>query len=130
MNTEDIEIKVLLEAVLLKHGYDFRQYAGASLARRIRKCREDSGFNRISDMIPAIIHDKVFFNSFLHNLSVNVTQMFRDPLFFMAVREKIIPYLRTYPFIKIWSVGVATGEEVYSLAILLKEEGLYEKTLI
>ncbi len=127
---EDIEIKILLEAVRLRHGYDFRQYAAASLARRIRKCLSDSGLSRISDMIPLIIHDKDFFQGFLHNLSVNVTQMFRDPNFFLTLRRKIVPYLDTFPFIKIWSVGVASGEEVYSLAIILKEEGVYKKALI
>ena len=127
---EDIEIKILLEAVRLRHGYDFRQYAAASLARRIRKCLSDSGLSRISDMIPLIIHDKDFFQGFLHNLSVNVTQMFRDPNFFLTLRRQIVPYLDTFPFIKIWSVGVASGEEVYSLAIILKEEGVYKKALI
>ncbi|MCP3943716.1 MAG: protein-glutamate O-methyltransferase CheR [Desulfobacteraceae bacterium] len=130
MDNQDIEIKVLMEAVHLKHGYDFRQYAGASLTRRVKKCLADTGLNNISDMIPLVIHDKAFFNSFLHNLSVNVTEMFRDPQFFLSLREKIVPYLKTFPFIKVWSVGVSTGEEVYSLVIVLKEEGLYEKSLI
>ncbi len=130
MDTEDTEIKLLLEAVRLRRGYDFREYAGASLSRRVRKCLAETGLNTISDMIPRIIHDKAFFNTFLHNLSVNVTEMFRDPLFFRSLRKKVAPYLKTYPFIKAWSVGVSTGEEVYSLAIVLKEEGLYEKTLI
>ena len=130
MDTEDIEIKLLIDAVFLRHGYDFRQYAGASLTRRIKKCLSDSGARTISEMIPKVIHDKAFFSSFLHGLSVNVTEMFRDPLFFLSLRKKVIPYLNTFPFVKIWSVGVSTGEEVYSLAILLKEEGLYEKSLI
>lgn len=130
MDNEDIEIKILMEAVHLKHGYDFRQYAGASLTRRVKKYLSDTGLNHISEMIPLIIHDKAFFNSFLHNLSVNVTEMFRDPLFFLSLRKKVVPYLNTFPFIKVWSVGVSTGEEVYSLAIMLKEEGLYEKSLI
>lgn len=130
MDQEEIEIKVLLEAVRLRRGYDFRQYAGASLARRVRKCLAETDLETISDMIPRIIHDKAFFSSFLHCLSVNVTEMFRDPLFFQSLRRKVAPYLKTYPFIKVWSVGVSTGEEVYSLAIVLKEEGLYDKSLI
>ncbi len=130
MDTEDIEIKVLMEAVFLKYGYDFRQYADASLTRRVKKYLSDTGLNHISQMIPRIIHDKAFFNTFLHSLSVNVTEMFRDPLFFLSLRKKVVPYLKTFPHIKIWSVGVSTGEEVYSLAIMLKEEGLYEKCLI
>ncbi|CCK79626.1 CheR: chemotaxis protein methyltransferase [Desulfobacula toluolica Tol2] len=130
MDNEEIEIKVLMEAVRLRYGYDFSQYAGASLTRRVKKCMSDAGVKNISDMIPHIIHDKRFFSSFLYNLSVNVTEMFRDPKFFLSLRTKVMPYLKTFPFIKVWSVGVSTGEEVYSLAIVLKEEGLYEKSLI
>jgi chemotaxis protein methyltransferase CheR len=130
MDNKDIEIKLLLEAILLKYGYDFRQYADASLTRRIKKGLSETNLDNISEMIPHIIHDKAFFNSFLHNLSVNVTQMFRDPLFFLSFRKKVVPYLKTFPFIKVWSVGTSSGEEVYSLAIILKEEGLYEKSLI
>ncbi len=130
MDIEEIEIEILLEAIRLRYGYDFRQYAKASLHRRIRKCLEACGMQKISEMIPNVIHDPVFFNTFLHDLTVNVTEMFRDPLFFKTLRETIIPYLKTFQFIKIWSVGVSTGEEVYSLAILLKEEGLYDKALI
>ncbi len=130
MDAEEIEIKVLLEAVRLRHGYDFREYAGASLSRRVRKCLAETGLKTISDMIPLIIHDRAFFSTFPHNLSVNVTEMFRAPLFLPSLRKKVAPYLKTFPFIKAWSVGVSTGEEVYSLAIVLKEEGLYEKALI
>ena len=130
MDNEEIEIKVLLEAIQLKYGYDFRQYAGASLTRRIKKGLAETSLEKISDMVPHIIHDKSFFNSFLLNLSVNVTEMFRDPLFFSSFRKKVVPYLKTFPFIKVWSVGTSTGEEVYSLSIILKEEGLYEKSLI
>ena len=87
MDSEDIEIKVLMEAVRLKYGYDFRQYSNASLTRRVKKCLSDTGLKSISHMIPLIIHDKGFFNDFFHNLSVTVTQMFRDPLFFLALRN-------------------------------------------
>jgi chemotaxis protein methyltransferase CheR len=130
MDNQDIEIKLLIDAIRLKYGYDFRQYSGASLTRRVKKGLAGTDFKNISEMIPQIIHDKAFFNSFLSNLSVNVTKMFRDPLFFLSFREKVVPYLKTFPFIKVWSVGASTGEEVYSLAIVLKEEGLYEKSLI
>ncbi len=130
MNNEEIEIKVLLNAIQLKYGYDFTQYADASLTRRIHKSLSDSGYKRISEMIPPLLYDKDFFNSFLNNLTVNVTEMYRDPPFFRSIREKVVPYLKTFPFIKVWSVGIATGEEVYSLAIMLKEEGLYDKALI
>lgn len=130
MDREELEIDLLLEAILRRHGYDFRGYARASLTRRIHKGRSEMGYSRISDLIPKIIHDKIFFKRFVRNLSVHVTEMFRDPDFFKAFRESIIPYLQTFPFIKIWSAGVSSGEEVYSLAILLKEEGLYDRARI
>ena len=121
-DNEEIEIQLLIEAIRLKHGYDFRQYAKASLSRRIKKGLSHTKYEKISEMIPSIIHDKSFFNSFILNLSVNVTEMFRDPLFYLRLRDKVTPYLKTFPFIKIWSAGISTGEEIYSLAILLKEE--------
>lgn len=130
LGNEEIEIRLLIDAIRLKYGYDFSQYAEASLARRIKKGLTESGLHKISEMIPHILYDKSFFNRFVLNFSVNVTEMFRDPEFYRVLREKVVPYLKTYPFIKIWSAGIATGEEVYSLAILLKEEGLYEKSLI
>lgn len=129
-DNEEIEINLLVDAIRQKYGYDFSRYAKASLTRRIKKGLSEARLKRISEMIPLIIYDRSFFNSFVHNLSINVTEMFRDPLFYRAFREKVIPYLRTYTFIRIWSAGASTGEEVYSLAIVLKEEGLYDKSLI
>ncbi len=130
MEKEDLEITLLLDAMRFQYGYDFRGYARASLARRIKKGMSEAGVDCISALIPLLIHDRKFFSIFVKNLSVHVTEMFRDPLFFRALREEVLPYLRTFPFIKIWSAGISTGEEVYSLAILLNEEGLYEKTRI
>lgn len=130
MDNEDIEIMLLLEAIKSKYGYDFSQYAKASLGRRIRKGLSESGLNRISELIPQILYDDNFFHTFARNLSVNVTEMFRDPQFYLTFRDKVIPYLKTYPFIRVWSAGASTGEEVYSIAIILKEEGLYDNSLI
>ena len=130
MDNEKIEIKILIDAVRLKYGYDFSGYSEASLTRRIRKCLSEADLTRISEMIPLIIYDINFFHSFFLNLSVNVTEMFRDSHFFLTLRKKVIPYLKSFPFIKVWSAGASSGEEVYSLAILLKEEGLYDKSLI
>ncbi|MBF0203258.1 MAG: protein-glutamate O-methyltransferase CheR [Desulfamplus sp.] len=127
---EDIEIKLVLEAVRLRYGYDFTNYAYASMKRRLKKTLEESSMKRFSDMIPMLIQDKNFFRLFLKNISVNVTEMFRDPHFFLSIRQQVVPYLKTYPFIKIWSAGVSTGEEVYSLAILLREEGIYDNCII
>ncbi len=130
IDNEEIEIKLLIEAIRLKYGYNFSQYSPASLTRRIKKGLSETGMKRISEMIPPIIYDGTFFDSFVLNLSVNVSEMFRDPLFFLSLRKKVVPYLKTFPHIKIWSAGVSSGEEVYSLAILLKEENLYEKSSI
>lgn len=130
MNNEELEITLLLDAIRYRYGYDFREYAKASLTRRIRKGLEESDFHKISELIPAIIYDKTFFSQFVRNLSVHVTEMFRDPSFFLGLRNNVVPYLKTFPFLKIWSAGISTGEEVYSLAILLKEEGLYERSRI
>jgi len=128
MNDEEIEIKLLIDAIRLKTGHDFSRYAKASLFRRIKKVLSETRCKRISEMIPLIIHDGLFLNSFIASLSINVTEMFRDPSFYRVLREKVIPYLKTYPLIKVWSAGASTGEEVYSLAILLREEGIYDKS--
>lgn len=130
MDIEEIEVSILLEAIHQRWGHDFRQYAKASLYRRIRSCLEDCGLKNISEMVPHIIHDRKFFDSFLNGLTVNVTEFFRDPDFFKILRRDVIPYLNTFHHIKIWSVGVSTGQEIYSLAILLKEEDIYEKCLL
>lgn len=128
--TEELEIYLLLEAIYRKYGYDFRNYAQASLKRRIRNALNKTDIQYISELIPNIIHDKNLFHEVLTEFSVPVTEMFRDPIFYQAFRFRVIPYLKTYPFIKIWHAGCATGEEVYSLAILLKEEGLYDRSTI
>jgi len=129
-NNENIEIQLLLQAIYLKYGYDFRNYASASIKRRILKGFSKYDLKSLSEMQHRILYDEQFFSSLLVDLSINVTEMFREPLFFRAVREKVIPILRKDPFVKVWHAGCATGEEVYSMAILLKEEGLYERTRI
>lgn len=126
----NIEIKLLLEAVFLKYGYDFRNYSQAHVKRRIMHRLSVSGCENITQMIHEVLYDQSFFNKLLLDLSINVTEMFRDPSFYQALRQKVIPNLKTYPFIKIWHAGCSTGEEAYSLAIILKEEGLYDKVQI
>jgi len=127
---EEIEIDLLLEALFRRYGYDFRHYAKASITRRIRHLLGKTSHSRISEMIPELLYDKSFFEKIVYDFSITVTEMFRDPGFYRAIREKVIPYLKTYPFIKIWHAGCATGEEVYSIAIVLKEEGLYDRATI
>ncbi len=130
MSNEDIEIKLLLEAIHLKYGYDFRDYAKASIKRRILHRLSLSGLGSISSMQHRLIHDTVFFETLLKGLSINVTEMFRDPSFYKVVREKALGSLKKQPFVKIWHAGCATGEEVYSMSILLQEEGLVENVQI
>jgi chemotaxis protein methyltransferase CheR len=130
IDTERIEVNLLLEAIHQRYGYDFRQYSQASITRRLKHHLAKTNFETISDLIPSILHDEGAFTSLFLDLSVTVTEMFRDPWFYLALREKVVPFLRTFPFINVWQAGCATGEEVYSLAILLKEEGLYDRARI
>ncbi|MFT5018992.1 MAG: chemotaxis protein methyltransferase CheR [Polaribacter sp.] len=125
-----IETRLLLEAIFDVYGYEFKNYASASLNRRIAYRMQQANIETISELIPRMIHDVNFFNSFLKDMSISVTDMFRDPKFFKGMRNQVIPLLKTYPFAKIWHAGCCTGEEVYSLAILLKEEGYYDKARI
>jgi chemotaxis protein methyltransferase CheR len=127
---EKVELELFLEAIYQRYGYDFRHYAHASVHRRARHILANSGHQHLSELIPLLLRDEVFAYQAIYDFSITVTEMFRDPSFYRAVRQTVAPYLHTYPFIKIWVAGCATGEEVYSLAILLKEEGLYDRTTI
>ena len=127
LENEKIEITLLLEAIFLKYGYDFRNYSMAHVRRRIRRRMELGGFESISALQYQVIYDDSFFLIILMDLSINATKMFRDPSFFLAVRREVVPFLVTYPFVKVWHAGCATGEELYSMAILLKEEGLFDR---
>lgn len=127
---EELEITLLLQALYSHWGLDFRDYARASLRRRLWKRASAEGVRTISGLQEAILHDEKVMHRLLHDLSINVTAMFRDPTFYLAFRQKVVPILRTYPWIRIWDAGCSTGEETYSLAILLQEEGLYHKTRI
>lgn len=127
---EDIEVQLLLEGVYRYYGFDFRNYAPSSLKRRIWNIIRAEKLPNISALQEKVLHDPVCLDRFLLGLSVNVTAMFRDPNFFLAFRQKVVPILRTYPFIRIWHAGCSTGQEVYSMAILLEEEGLYPRCRI
>src|SRR5690349_10951926 len=130
LDLEDIEIKLLLEGVFLHYGYDFREYAPASLKRRIGDLVRDEKLSSISQLQDLILHDPACFERFVVALTVNVTSMFRDPKFYLAFRTKVVPLLKTYPFVRIWHAGCSTGEEVYSTAIVLMEEGIYDRCRI
>jgi chemotaxis protein methyltransferase CheR len=127
---EALEIGLLLEGVYRCYGVDFREYALSSLRRRIRLAMGSEGLSSIAALQQKVLRDRACWRRLLLGLSVNVTSMFRDPEFFACVREKVIPLLREHPFVRIWHTGCATGEEVYSMAILLREEGLYDRCRI
>ncbi len=126
----DIELQLLVDAIFLKYHYDFRSYAGASLKRRLKAAMAHFGCATLSQLQDQVIHDPLVFPAMLDYLTVQVSEMFRDPPYFLALRTRVIPLLRTYPSLKIWIAGCSTGEEAYSMAILLREEGLLERTLI
>jgi chemotaxis protein methyltransferase CheR len=127
---EELEVELLLEAIFRRYGFDFRDYAPASLKRRLWRRIRHEGLESVSGLQERVLHDPQVMERLLLDLSVNVTAMFRDPTFYLAFREKVVPLLRTYPFTRIWVAGCSTGEEVFSLAILLVEEGLYDRARI
>ena len=127
---ERVEIEVLLEAIFRHYGFDFRAYAYASIRRRLWKRLQAEGLKTISALQAHVLHSPEGMERLLLDLSVNVTSMFRDPGFYKAFRRDVVPLMRTYPFIRVWHAGCSTGEEVYSMAILLQEEGLYDRARI
>jgi chemotaxis protein methyltransferase CheR len=129
-DVDEIELALLLEGVYRRYGFDFREYAPASLRRRVWRRVHAEGLTTLSALQDKLLHDPASMERLLLDLSINVTAMFRDPSFYAAFREKVVPALRTYPFTRIWVAGCSTGEEVYSLAILLQEEGVYDRTRI
>ena len=126
----DIEFRLLIDAIYHVYHYDFRGYAPASLRRRLRAAMSRFNCTTLSQLQDRVVHDSATFPALLDFLTVQVSEMFRDPGYFRALREQVVPLLRTYPFLKVWVAGCSTGEEAYSLAILLLEEGLLSKTII
>ena len=129
-HTINIEIELILQAIFNKYGYDFRNYSKAHVKRRLINRLNTSDLRSISDMQHKVLHEPDFFEVILRDLSINVTEMFRDPGFYLALRKEVIPILKTYPFFKVWHAGCSTGEEVYSFAVLLMEEGIYNRAQI
>jgi chemotaxis protein methyltransferase CheR len=126
----DIELGLLLDAIFQTYHYDFRAYAPASLKRRVRSALTHFGCETMSRLQERVLREPKLFSDLLRFLTVQVSDLFRDPSYYRSLREKVVPYLRTYPSLKVWVAGCSTGEEAYSLAILLAEEGLLERTLI
>lgn len=127
--TEDIEIRLLLDALYFRYHYDFRNYAPASLKRRLVQARDQLGFPTFSALQESMLHDPSMLPRLLGYLTVQVSEMFRDPSYFRAIREHVVPHLRTYPSLKVWIAGCSDGEELYSLVILFREEGLETRTI-
>lgn len=133
MNNPDsgtIELRLLMEAIYLKYSYDFRDYAGASQKRRVHHALHQMDCASISELQARVLHDPDAFMQLLQYLTIPTSEMFRDPSYFLALREQVVPHLHTYPSLKIWIAGCSTGEEVWSIAIMLKEEGLLERSII
>lgn len=128
-SAEEIEIRLLLEALFLRYHYDFRNYAMSSIKRRLRQARQQLEFASFSAMQDRLLHDPNMLPQLLRYLTVQVSDMFRDPDYFRAIREHVVPHLRTYPSLKVWIAGCSSGEELYSMVILFREEGLEERTL-
>jgi chemotaxis protein methyltransferase CheR len=127
---EAIEIKLLLDGVFHHYGYDFRDYAPASIRRRIVARVQAEGTGSISGLQDRVLHERACMERLLLAFTIHATSMFRDPGFYLSFRHKVVPLLRTYPFVRIWHAGCSSGEEVYSIAIVLKEEGIYERCRI
>lgn len=125
----DLELKLFLEAVYVKYQHDFRQYSPSTLSRRITQALSDFSLNSISQLQERVLREPDFFSTILRYLTIQVSEMFRDPEYFAAIRERVVPHLLTYPSIKVWVAGCSSGEELWSLAILFHEEGLLERTL-
>ncbi|EPJ55299.1 MAG: cheR-type MCP methyltransferase [Osedax symbiont Rs2] len=130
LQRQEMEIDLLLQSVYQLYGYDFRHYAKASLHRRINNVIIREQLNNVAELIPLIVHDQYAFDRFLQEMSITVTAMFRDPGLFQLLKQKVLIKLQTYPRINIWHAGCATGEEVYSMAIMLHEAGLLERSRI
>lgn len=130
MTNEDIEIQLFLEALYLKYGYDFRDYSRAHIKRRILKRLTQEKLSNVTEMMYMLLNEKELLEKILTDFSINATEMFRDPMFFKKLKSDVLPILKTYPQIRIWNAGCSSGEEVYSLAILLKELDMYDKSII
>jgi len=126
----EIELRLLMEAIYLKYSYDFRDYTGASQKRRVLYALGQLGLPNISALQERVLRDPTLFAQLLQYLTIPVSEMFRDPAYFLALRRQVVPVLHTYPSLTVWVAGCSTGEEVFSLAILLREEGLLERTRI
>lgn len=127
---EELEYQVVIDTIKRRYGHDFNTYASNSLKRRLAHHAKKMELKSLSELVPLLLHNEAIFSDLLNSVSVPVTEMFRDPYVFKSLREQIVPLLKTYPTINIWHAGCSTGEEVYSMAIMLEEENLYDNCKI
>ncbi len=129
-DVDEIELRLLMEAIYLRYSYDFRDYTGASQKRRVAYALAQFGLPNVSALQNRVLHDPAVFAQLLQFLTIPVSERFRDPAYFLALRQQVVPVLHTYPSVKIWVAGCSTGEEAWSIAIMLHEEGLLKRTQI
>jgi chemotaxis protein methyltransferase CheR len=129
-NISNGELTDVLDIVSTTYGFDFKDYARASIQRRVQRFMDDVGYKNSYDLKFGLVNNQQVFDQFLKRITVNVTEMFRDPGFYKTIKEKVLPVLESYPLIKIWHAGCSSGEEVFSIAILLQEAGLLNRTKI
>lgn len=127
---DPVERQLFLDGIFMKYGYDFRRYSEASLDRRLESILANENCTSLLSLLEKMIRNRDYFRKILPQMTIRTTEFFRDPLFFKTLREKVFPFLRTYPSLQMWVAGCSTGEELYSLAILLKEENLYDRSSI
>ena len=133
MNNDDIisiENHLILDAVKLRYGHDFNLYSQATINRRLQELTKTQNLQHLSELLPKLLYEPEYLNIFLQHITIPVTELFRDPTFFLCMRKHVLPILKIYPSLKIWHAGCASGEEAYSMAILLAEEGLLERTTL
>lgn len=129
-NVTELEVDLLLDAIYERYHYDFRHYARSCLVRRVARAQSIVGSSTVTQLLDRVVHDPETFTTVLHCLTIQVSDLFRDPEYYRALRDSVLPHLRTYPSIRIWVAGCGTGEEAYSFAIMLQEEGLLDRALI
>ncbi|VUD52715.1 Chemotaxis protein methyltransferase [Thalassocella blandensis] len=126
----DVESKLLIDAIYLRYGYDFRDYQTTTMINQFKNFVASRDYNNIAELIPRVLHSREVFYELLMNITINVTEMFRGPEFYHSLRDKVIPHLKTYPYLNVWHAGCSTGEEPYSMSIFLKEEELLKRSQI
>lgn len=130
LDIKDVEAKLLIDAIYLRYGYDFRDYQASTMNNQFKNFIASRDYKTVAELIPEVLYSRELFYELLMNITINVTEMFRGPEFYNELRDKVVPHLKTYPYLNIWHAGCSTGEEPYSMSIFMKEEGLLKRTQI